>query len=126
MSDAQRLMVSAVFLWLGRALAVLLCLFWGAFFVEHLAEWFVPGQPGGWPPPSVWAAQAFHFVMLAGLALMAWRAKPGAVLTVLGTALFFATIGMARFPTIALVNLLPLLALATSWATAPAPKAKGL
>jgi hypothetical protein len=124
MNNAQRRMVSAVFRWLGRGLAVLLCLFWGAFFVAHLA-WFAPGQPA-WPPPWVWTAQAFHLVMLAGLALTAWREKPGAVLTVLGTSLFFATIGMPRPPVLALVNLLPVLALAASWATAPAPEAEAL
>ena len=36
-------------LWLGRILTVLVFLFWGAFFVEHLIEWFA--HPLSNPPP---------------------------------------------------------------------------
>ena len=55
--------------WLGRGLALLLFLFWGAFFVEHLAEWF--SHPQAAPPPlRAWVAQGLHLVMLIGLALM--------------------------------------------------------
>lgn len=114
--------VSEVCRRLGQVLAVLLCLFWGAFLVEHVA-WFVPGRgPAAPPPPRVWAGQALHLAMVAGLGLMAWRDKLGVAVTVWATVLFFVTIGMARFPVIALVNLLPIAAFAASWATRPAAR----
>ena len=71
--------------WLGRGLALLLFLFWGAFFVEHLAEWFSHPQAAP-PPPRAWVAQGLHLVMLIGLALMLQRDRLGAVVTALGTA----------------------------------------
>ena len=44
-------------LWLGRILTVLVFLFWGAFFVEHLIAWFA--HPLSHPPPfHVWVGQA--------------------------------------------------------------------
>lgn len=116
MRGIARLAVSDVFLGLGRLLSVLLLLFWGAFFVEHLTEWFIPH--GTKVPGWVWVAQGFHLLMLVGLGVMSWREKPGAVIMALGTVLFFSSIGLHRFPLIALLNVLPLLAFAASWATA--------
>jgi hypothetical protein len=111
--------VAAAFLWLGRGLAVLLFLFWGAFFVEHLAEWFMHPQQGV-PPAWVWVAQGLHASMLVGLALMAWKDKLGAVVTAMGTIAFFAVIGMKGFPYIALLNLLPIACFAVTWLPTPA------
>ena len=107
-------MVSTVFKWLGRILAALLFLFWGAFFLKHLSEWFLhPGE--NFPPLSVWVSQAFHFVMLIGLAMMLKWEKLGALVTVIGTASFFSSIGCRGFPLIALINLLPIGCLSGHW-----------
>jgi len=108
----KRIAVGA--LWTGRGLAILLFLFWGAFFVEHLGEWFVRPK-GAWPPPFVWVAQAMHAVLLIGLAMIVRWDKLGALVTVLATIGFFAVIGMNRFPWIALVNAIPLPFLGVSW-----------
>jgi hypothetical protein len=93
-------------LWLARICAVLLFLFWGAFFLEHLQEWFLR-QDGQLPPPSVWRAQVLHLAMLLGLALTIFRPGWGAIVTVVATVLFFAAIGYKGFPYIALLNLPP-------------------
>lgn len=99
--------LSLAFKWAGRVVAIVLVLFWGAFFVEHLIEWFLRPD-GALPPPSVWISQALHATMLVGLAMMLKWVRLGALLTVLATVAFFATIGCNRFPFIALVNLAPI------------------
>jgi len=63
--------------WLARGLAVCVFLLWGAFFVEHLLEWFVKPFPNH-PPLKVCAAMALHFLMLAGLLLaLRWKVAGG-------------------------------------------------
>jgi hypothetical protein len=106
--------VAVALRWLGRALALLLLLFWGAFFLEHLFEWFGNAR-GPAPPMWVWISQMLHLGMLAGLALMLRWDRLGAVVTVLGTTAFFASIGMHSFPFIALLNLLPIACFTASW-----------
>jgi hypothetical protein len=103
--------------WLGRAAALLLLLFWGAFFVEHLVEWFLRPR-GAYPPPRVWVAQFLHFAMLAGFAMMLRWELAGAVVMASATVLFFARAGMRGFPWIACVNLLPVVFFAAYWAVA--------
>jgi hypothetical protein len=56
--------------WAARALSVVLFLLWGAFFVEHLREWFA--DPAHLPPPYVFAMQGLHGLFLLGL-LVGWR-----------------------------------------------------
>jgi hypothetical protein len=92
--------------WAGRGIAMLLLLFWGAFFVEHLTEWFLGS--GGRPPLHVWIGQACHLIMLIGLALMLRWDRLGSIVTALGTTAFFASIGYRGFPFIALMNLVPI------------------
>jgi hypothetical protein len=92
-----------------------LFLFWGGFFVEHLQQWFVPH--GRELPAFVWVAQMLHALMLVGLGLMLWKEKPGIALTVVATLAFFLLIGRGSFLSIGLLNLLPVLAFAASWAT---------
>lgn len=53
--------------------------------------------------------------MLVGLLLMLRWDKLGVLVTILATVAFFAVIGMNRFPTIALINLLPMACFAVSW-----------
>ncbi|WP_165068577.1 hypothetical protein [Paludisphaera rhizosphaerae] len=101
------------FEWAGRGFALLLFLFWGAFFVEHLGEWFLASGTA-WPLLWVWWVQALHFGMLLALAATTVWAWPGAFATVAATAVFFATIGYRGFPFIALVNLAPLVCFAVA------------
>lgn len=91
---------------LARLLAILLCLLWGAFFVEHLQEWFL--DEGELPPAKVWVGQALHLVMILGLGMIVFWRVLGAVVTVVATASFFSWIGVNRFPYVALLNLLPI------------------
>jgi hypothetical protein len=92
--------------WLGKGLAVLLFVFWGIFFVEHLREWFLaPAE--GWPPPAVWLAQALHLGMLVGLATMTFREGLGAVATIAATTAFFVAIGYRGSPALPIVNMAP-------------------
>ena len=55
--------------WAARILAAALVLFWGAFFVAHLA-WFA--NPQQLPPPWVFLVVGLHFLMLVGL-LVGWK-----------------------------------------------------
>ncbi|HWQ55828.1 MAG TPA: hypothetical protein VN442_19225 [Bryobacteraceae bacterium] len=105
-----------VFKWAGRATALLFLLFWGAFFVEHLSEWFLR-RDGNYPPPFVWIAQLLHFSMLVGLGLMLRWEKLGTAILAAGTVAFFASIGVRSFPKIALVNLVPMACFAIYWTT---------
>ena len=57
--------------WTGRLLALGLVLFWGAFFVEHLQQWFLHPVKG-FPPVWVWLGQLAHLVILIGLMAL-WR-----------------------------------------------------
>jgi hypothetical protein len=110
--------VAVTFRWIGRALALLLLLFWGAFFLEHLSEWFLNAR-GALPPARVWISQALHLGMLVGLALLLRWDRLGAIVTALATTAFFATIGMHDFPFIALVNLLPIACVVAAWLLQP-------
>ena len=49
--------------WAARISAAALVLFWGAYFVEHLA-WFA--DPHQLPPPWVFVLVGLHFLMLVG------------------------------------------------------------
>ncbi len=101
-------------LWFGRVTAVVLFLFWGAFFVEHTAEWFLRGD-GQLPPAWVAVQHGFHFLMLVGLAAMLKWDKLGAVVLTVATFAFFGFIGLRGFPWIALLNLIPLLGFGVYW-----------
>jgi len=69
--------------WAARLLALAMLLFWGQFFVVHLA-WFRPP----FPPPWVFGVQALHLAMLAGLAL-GWRYELAGAAVVIGSAVPF-------------------------------------
>lgn len=74
--------------WVARAGAVLLVLLWGAFFVEHLQEWFIQPWPNT-PPPRVWYGQALHGLMLVGLLVALRWERIGAPLAILAALAFF-------------------------------------
>jgi len=105
--------LSLVFKWLGRGVALLLFLFWGAFFVEHVAEWLI--LQGHLPPARVLIAMVFHGAMLVGLLMMLRWFSSGSAVTVLATIAFFSTIGMRHFPVLALINLVPIISLAIAF-----------
>ena len=81
--------------WTGRVLALGLLLFWGAFFVEHLQQWFL--HPfNGFPPVWVWLGQLAHLAILIGLmALWRWPVT-GSILTILGSLSFFGGLAVSE------------------------------
>jgi dolichyl-phosphate-mannose--protein O-mannosyl transferase len=100
--------------WGGRLVALLLLLFWGAFFVEHVSEWFL--RPDGrYPPTRVWVSMAMHFGILAGCALMLKWDRLGTVIMLAASVAFFSLIGMRSFPYISLINLLPVAFFTLYW-----------
>jgi hypothetical protein len=101
-------------LWTGRALSLLLFLLWGAFFVEHVGEWFM-GHQGVYPPPGVWVAQALHGAILVGFLMMMKWDRLGTTVMAAATIAFFVSIRMSRFPWIGVVNLLPVTCFAIYW-----------
>jgi len=80
--------------WSARIWGTGAALFWGAFFVEHLA-WFSVGSPT--PPLHVWLQQGLHAAMIVGL-LAAWQYErvAGAV-ALLASIVFFASVAGPRF-----------------------------
>jgi hypothetical protein len=118
MNSTRREVIAVALRYLGRALALLLVLFWGAFFLEHLTEWFLRPR-GALPPAWVWISQLLHLAMLVGLAQMLWWDRLGSIVTALATTAFFAIIGIHGFPFIALINLLPIACFAASWCLHP-------
>jgi len=78
--------------WVARGLAVLVFLFWGAFFVEHLNEWFIAPRPRT-PPASVWIGQFLHLLVLAGLLVALRWPRLGAALVVGAALAFFPRAG---------------------------------
>ncbi len=119
MSASLRTTVALICRWLGRLLSLLLLLFWGAFFVEHVKEWLL--NPAGSPPLFVWVSMLFHLGMLVGLALMLFREIPGMIVLSMATLAFFSSIGMNEFPWIALLNVIPIVPfLVAHWFDQPA------
>jgi hypothetical protein len=105
MNDRSSALI-AVGKWGGRVTAFLLFLFWGAFFIEHLSEWFIRSD-GIYPPPGVWISQIFHGLMIAGLLLMLRWHKAGTILLLAGTIGFFGSIGEMDLIPLSLINLVP-------------------
>ena len=81
--------------WTARILALGLFFFWGAFFVEHIQEWFLhPAK--GLPPVWVWFAMLAHLGILLGmLALWRWEIA-GSLLAVASTLAFFGNIAIGE------------------------------
>jgi hypothetical protein len=90
--------------WAARLWAAALVLFWGAFFLEHLA-WFA--YPQQLPPPWVFVLMGLHGLMLVGL-LAGWKWElVGAVLVLASSVPFFAVAAGRNFPWFALVTAVP-------------------
>ena len=101
----NRKTISSLCLWGSRISAALLLLFWGAFFIEHLTEWFSPSAIQ--PPLKVWLSMFFHLVMLAGLGIMVKWQRIGTCTMAFGTVAFYLGIGFHGFPYILLLNIIP-------------------
>jgi hypothetical protein len=88
--------------WVARALSLALFLLWGAFFVEHLGEWFA--DPANLPPPYVFVMQGLHGLFL----LVGWRWELLGAGMVLATAVpFFWFAAGSNFLLFASVTCLP-------------------
>ena len=99
--------------WSGRLLAFGLFLFWGAFFLEHLSEWFT--HPGiGFPSAKIWFLQLVHLLLLIGLlVLLRWEWQ-GSALTILAALVFFGSVAGRNFPVFFAVTVLPVFLLLTA------------
>jgi len=91
--------------WFARVLAVVMFLFWGGFFVEHLWQWFIQPLPQT-PPPKVWFGQFLHLLILAGLALgLKWERIGGLLL--IGSVVLFSALILQAAPRFVLVTIVP-------------------
>jgi len=102
-----------VLCWLGRIGTVVVFLFWGAFFLEHLMEWFVKPFPQT-PPARVWLGQALHFLMLAGLLVALRWPQVGSPVVVVAAGIFLTRAG-PNFPLFFAATILPVLVLLGCW-----------
>lgn len=94
-----------LFSWFGRITAMLLFLLWGAFFVEHLTEWFK--DAGHLPPWSVFLIQFFHLLMLVGyIAVFKWKIL-GSSLIILGAFIFFVSLGAKAMLAFFAISIIP-------------------
>jgi hypothetical protein len=83
--------------WSSRLLATGLFVFWGAFFLEHVQEWFL--HPAlGFPPMKVWLLQIAHLAMLIGLVLLLRWELLGSAVTVIAALAFFIPVAGSRAP----------------------------
>jgi hypothetical protein len=114
MSTAERRPLALILLrWLGRIGAVLVFLFWGAFFIEHLMEWFVKPFPN-LPPVKVCLGQLLHFLMLVGLLVALRWPQVGTPVVVVAAGIFLVRTG-ANFPFFLAGTILPVLVLLGCW-----------
>jgi hypothetical protein len=112
MKQSLRATIPVAGQWAGRIAALLLLLFWGGFFVEHLLEWFLRPD-GAYPPPWVWVQQFLHLVILVGFGLMLKWDRLGALLAAGGSLAFFGGLMLrdgeleTTFLLLILLNLIP-------------------
>lgn len=85
-------LLRTVIRWLARIASLLIFLLWGAFFVEHLTEWF--SNPKQLPPLKIWIQMVFHFLLLAGyLLVFKWERIGSLVIIGSAFAFFFSAAG---------------------------------
>jgi hypothetical protein len=106
--------IVSVIRWLARGLNVCLFLFWGAFFLAHLKEWFITPFPDH-PPFKVWLSMAWHGLLLAGL-LLAWRReRVGSLMILVAGFAFFHGAAGRMFPVFFGLTSLPAFLLLWCW-----------
>jgi len=82
---------TTVIRWSARVLGLVVFLFWGAFFLEHL-EWFRDSSQ--LPPARVFLNMFYHLAMLLGfLAALKWELAGGLVM-IAASGLFFIGLGV--------------------------------
>jgi hypothetical protein len=113
--------------WVARGLAVCLFLFWGAFFVAHLQEWFIAPFPDH-PPLKVCLIVALHALLLVGLALTLRWELAGSLIVLAASGAFFFAVGGRSAPLFFSITALPALLSLWCWwhrrrnaATPPTP-----
>lgn len=105
----------------ARVLAALLIVFWGIFFVEHLA-WF-----GVWPPPPgrIWIAQVAHLVLLVGLLLSVMRHELiGSAIAIGAASVLILAAGFRDVPWLFWVTVMPAILFAAAHASASRDRAR--
>jgi hypothetical protein len=106
--------------WIGRIVALALLFFWGAFFIEHVSEWY--GHPlTAMPPWWVGLSMVCHAAVIVGLGVMLFRAWPRVWITLAGTLGFLGAVAIGKrtlspLPYIVLVNLVPITLAIGAWA----------
>ena len=101
--------------WLARALAICVFLFWGAFFIEHLREWFIKPFPNH-PPLKVCVGMALHCLLLAGLLIALKWERVGSLMVILAAFVFFYQVSGSPFSLFfGLTALPPVLLLCCGW-----------
>jgi hypothetical protein len=68
---ADRQIMATCIRWIARAAAAAMFLLAGAFFLDHLQEWFIEPLPKT-PPAQVWLSQLLHLAYLIALAI-GWK-----------------------------------------------------
>ena len=91
----RRSVVAVVAICSARVLAIVLFLFWAAFFIEHL-QWFRHPE-WGLPPARVWLLQLAHLMMLVGLLMLLRWEVPGSAVSVVAALMSFASVAGNRF-----------------------------
>jgi hypothetical protein len=108
--------LASLWRWGSRIAALLLTLFWGAFFVEHFVAWVIqPAKTAQSPPLHVWIALVLHLAMLVSLLSMLVWSRGGAAFTLLSTALFFGWIGYRGSLWLPMINAIPVLLALIDW-----------
>ena len=108
MTTERSVAAALIVRWIARLWAAALFLFWGAFFVEHTAEWFGRGTPT--PPLGVVALHTLHGLFLVGL-LVGWRWElAGGVIALVAGAAFFMRAAGTNGPLFSLLSIVPALA----------------
>ena len=94
----------------ARVCSLLLFIFWGSFFIEHMT-WFVASREPT-PPLRIWLLQFGHFILIAGyLVLLRWE-KTGGVMIVISAVLFFSFAAGERALPYIIISILPALLIA--------------
>ena len=111
MNQNSKNLVALIGIWAARALLVVVFLLWGAFFVEHLREWFVAPRPQI-PPVKVYVFQALHLLLLVGLLASLRWARAGLIWVTLAAVAFFLPVAGIRGLIFAGMTILPVLLVA--------------
>lgn len=105
--------------WSRRVIAGAIFLLWGAFFIEHVREWYLQPAPAQ-PPLWVGLCMVCHLAVLIGLLMILRWDRLGSFVTLLATVGFLAAIAIGKgsvsnLPAIVLVNLIPIGIAIVSW-----------